>query len=276
MPQQAVCLASEVNILTDTSQAARMPTLVGRDIDTKLLNAVQAEFLGTLLLQLIGAASGSAVGVGLTYAVLVYATKNVSGGHLNPALTLAATVSGHMHWAKGLTYIVAQIAGALVGALLEALMIPGLHLGHNAYRAPGCFYPGHVNAWQIMLWEGVLTFAFVYIAYAVMITKPGHGNAGPLAMGLAIWALTEAGGKYTGAAINPARLIAPAIVFFCTPQKAFWFYLIGEIIGAMIAAIVATGTFGAEAATPFDDGTPSFLEEAGRDPLLGSESAERV
>lgn len=64
-----------------------------------------------------------------------------------------------------------------------------------------------------------------------------------------------AGGKYTGAAINPARLIAPAIVFFCTPQKAFWFYLIGEIVGAMIAAIVATGTFGAETATPFDDGS---------------------
>lgn len=64
-----------------------------------------------------------------------------------------------------------------------------------------------------------------------------------------------AGGKYTGAAINPARLIAPAIVFLCTPQKAFWFYLIGEIVGAMIAAIVATGTFGAEAATPFDDGS---------------------
>jgi hypothetical protein len=94
-------------------------------------------------------------------------------------------------------------------------------------------------------------------------------------MGLAVWALTEAGGKYTGAAINPARLIAPAIVFFCTPQKAFWFYLIGELLGAILAAVVATGTFGAAAAAPHD-GTSSFLEEAGRDPLLGSEGTERV
>lgn len=62
-----------------------------------------------------------------------------------------------------------------------------------------------------------------------------------------------AGGKYTGAAINPARLIAPALVFFCTPQRAFWLYLVGQLAGAALGGVVATGTFGAAAAAPNDD-----------------------
>jgi MIP family channel proteins len=257
-----------------------MPTLVPRDIDSKFWNALQAEFLGTLLLQVIAASTGSALGVGLTYAVLVYATRHVSGGHLNPALTLATALSGHMHWMKATAYILAQVAGAVVGALLETLLIPGLHLGKNPFRAPGCFYPGHVNGWQIVLWEALLTFAFVYVAYACNITEPGHGNAGPLAVGLAVWALTEAGGKYTGAAINPARLIAPALVFFCTPQRAFWLYLLGQLLGALLGGVVSTGTFGAAAAAPNDDMVPAFLAEEAdnRDPLLGPDRVvvERV
>ena len=62
-----------------------------------------------------------------------------------------------------------------------------------------------------------------------------------------------AGGKYTGAAINPARLIAPALVFFCTPQRAFWLYLLGQLLGALLGGVVSTGTFGAAAAAPNDD-----------------------
>jgi aquaporin TIP len=255
-----------------------MPTLVPRDIDSKFWNALQAEFLGTLLLQVIAASTGSALGVGLTYAVLVYATRHVSGGHLNPALTLATGLTGHMHWIKALSYIFAQIAGAVVGALLETLLIPGLHLGKNPFRAPGCFYPGHINGWQIVLWEALLTFAFVYIAYACLIAEPGHGNTGPLAVGLAVWALTEAGGKYTGGAINPARLIAPAVVFFCTPMRAFWLYLLGQLVGALLGGTVATAALDAAAAgAPADDTVPAFLaDEGNREALLGPTAAERV
>lgn len=251
------------------------PTLVPRDWDAKFRNAVSAEFLGTLLLQVISATTGSALGAGLTYAILVYATKHVSGGHLNPALTLGTVVTGHMDWVKGLAYIISQVLGAIVGALLEAALIPGLHLGHNVFRAPVCFFPGHINSWQLLLWEAILTFAFVYVAYATAVMEPGHGNISPLAMGLAIWVLTEAGGKYTGAALNPARLIAAALVFLCTPQKAFWFYLLGEILGAVAGATVAAAQF-ADLAPSGNNAPPSFLEE-GHEPLLGSEGApERV
>lgn len=253
-----------------------MPSLVPRDLDAKFANALQAEFLGTLLLQVISSTTGSALGYGLTYAVLVYATKHVSGGHLNPALTLGSAVTMHMDWIKALSYILAQIAGAIVGALLEALLIPGLHVGKNAFRAPGCFYPGHISSWQLLLWEALLTFAFVYIAYAVQVTQPGHGNVSPLAMGLAIWALGEAGGKYTGAALNPARVIASALVFLCTPQKAFWFYLIGEVLGGVLGALIATVHY--SGLDTRGNGERPFLDpETGREPLLGAEGGpERV
>mmetsp|Transcript_19068 Transcript_19068/g.57612 ORF Transcript_19068/g.57612 Transcript_19068/m.57612 type:complete len:260 (+) Transcript_19068:165-944(+) len=247
-----------------------MPTIIPRDIDRRYADALTAEFVGTLLLQFLASISGSSLGYGLSYAVLLYATKHVSGGHLNPALTVATAISHHLHWIKATGYIIAQIAGAIVGALLEALLVPGLHVGHNAFRAPGCFYPGTVSNIELFGWELVLTAVLVYVAFASHFTEPGHRSLSPLALGLTVWVLGEAGGLYTGAAVNPARVIAAAVVFLCTPQKKFWLYLLGEILGAAIAAAFAAGHFGHGAAN--SDQELPFLDEATRgagEPLLG-------
>ena len=93
----------------------------GGDIEQshkRLYAALAAEFLGMVLFALYGGEardSAAAYGNGLALAVLVYATANVSGGHLNPAVTLATIISGHMRWRRGLLYMAAQFLGGVVG-----------------------------------------------------------------------------------------------------------------------------------------------------------------
>lgn len=237
-----------------------MPTLIPRDIDKRFGDALKAEFLGTLLLQFLASLSGTSLGYGLAYTVMLYATKQVSGGHLNPALAVATAVTGHLHWVKAFGYITAQITGAILGSLLEAVLVPGLKVGHNAFRAPGCFFPGNVNGIELFGWEFILTAILVYVAYASHFTSPGHRSLSPLALGLTVWVAGEAGGVYSGAAMNPARVIGSSVVFLCTPQKKFWLFLLGEIVGSIIAAAFSAGHFG----TGLDTSTnrlPSFMEE---------------
>lgn len=256
-----------------------MPPLIPRDIDRRFADALKAEFLGTLLLQFLASLSGTSLGYGLAYTVMLYATKQTSGGHLNPALTIATVITGHVHWIKGLGYIITQITGAIVGTFLEALLVPGLRAGHNTFRAPGCFYPSGVNGLQLFGWELVLTALLVYVAYASHFTSPGHRSLSPLALGLTIWVAGEAGGTFTGAAMNPARVIASSIVFLCTPQKNFWLYMAGEFVGAITAAAFALGQFGI--GLPNATGRselPPFLEEAigTNEPLLAASRQEAI
>jgi hypothetical protein len=104
----------------------------------KLYAALAAEFLGMMLFALYGGEardSAAAYGNGLALAVLVYATANVSGGHLNPAVTLATIISGHMRWRRGLLYMAAQFLGGIVGACPAAVPAALLMLGFR-YQHP--------------------------------------------------------------------------------------------------------------------------------------------
>jgi len=224
--------------------------------------------------------SGTSLGYGISYTVMLYATKQVSGGHLNPALTIATVVTGHLHWLKATGYIITQITGAIVGTFLEAALVPGLRAGHNSFRAPGCFFPASVNGLQLFGWELLLTAILVYVAYASHFTSPGHRSLSPLALGLTVWVAGEAGGVYTGAAMNPARVIGSSVVFLCTPQKKFWLYMAGEFVGAIVAAAFAIGHFGSGAENFSGRHTelPPFLEEATltNEPLLAASRQEEI
>lgn len=247
-----------------------MPPLVPRDIDARVVKALQAEFIGTLLFQLLASLSGTSWGNGLSLAILIYATQASSGGHLNPAFSIAMAVSGHMHWMKALLYVLAQILGAVVGALLEVALMPGLQwawFGHNKVVAPGCVYPGAgVNHWEVFGWELILTFVLVYVIYAVAVAEPGHGNVGPLVIGLTVWVGTEAGARFSGAGMNPARVIGPAFIFLCTSQRSLWFILAGEILGGMLAAGMFAGSHGIGSSY-----MGGYQAVSGReDPLLGT------
>ncbi|EFN53106.1 hypothetical protein CHLNCDRAFT_26177, partial [Chlorella variabilis] len=207
-----------------------------------------AEFLGMLLFALYGGEardSAAAYGNGLALAVLVYATANVSGGHLNPAVTLGTIISGHMGWRRGLLYMAAQFLGGIVGVLFQVALIPEASVAMGN-EGPGCFthLGGHyIRVDQLFGWELLMTLLLVSVVYAVAISKPGHGNIGPLAVGYTLFASAFIGGPLTGAALNPARVLGPALIYNCYWNTAF-VYIIAQYLGGAVAALLALVLYG--------------------------------
>eukprot|EP00891_Asterochloris_glomerata_P004183 jgi/Astpho2/4183/e_gw1.00064.59.1_t len=188
--------------------------------------------------------SVAAYGNGITLAILVYCTANVSGGHLNPAVTFATCLTGHTSWGKGLLYAIAQVLGGVFGALFESALLPHVHVGSG--DGPGCFthLKGvYINKGQLFWWEALMTFVLVSVVFAVAVTKPGHGNVGPLIVGFSLFASAFIGGQFTGAALNPARVLGPAMVFHCYWDTAF-IYVFGELFGGLIAAAMVLPLYG--------------------------------
>jgi len=215
-------------------------------IDNATALALQAEFLGTLLFVFAAANVSSALAVGISYAVLSYATSPLSGGHLNPIVTLAQALSGHAHFATAGLYIVAQVLGGIAGSLLEGLLMPGVHIGHNKHVVPsGCFAVHDVGVIRLIVIEFVFSFLFLMVIYSCAVASPNNRfvPVAPLAAGLALYVAIEASGSVTGSPLNPARLIGPAIVFFCN-WRHFWAWLAGEVLAAIAAAAYAAGSYG--------------------------------
>ncbi|KAI8474889.1 MAG: aquaporin-like protein [Monoraphidium minutum] len=207
----------------------------------KLAAAAAAEFLGTMLFALVGAAAPyrkAAVANGLALAVLVYATANVSGGHLNPAVTAATLATGHVSAARALLYVCAQIAGSMVASALHLLLIP------KAVNV-GCFAPGSgVSLWQAFGWELLMTATLVAVIYAVAV---GDKNvAAPAAIGITLVACATTALDYSGASLNPARVIGPAVVFGCGAGawKVVAVYVAAQLAGGLSAALFSWPLYG--------------------------------
>ncbi|KAL4855858.1 putative aquaporin TIP3-2 [Chlorella vulgaris] len=214
----------------------------------RLYAALAAEFVGMLLFALYGGEardSAAAYGNGLALAVLVFATANISGGHLNPAVTAGTIISGHMAWRRGLLYMAAQFLGGIIGVLFQVALIPEAHV-RMGNEGPGCFtHLGgkFIKLDQLFGWELVMTFLLVSVVFAVAVTKPGHGNIGPLAVGYTLFASAFIGGPLTGAALNPARVFGPALVYGCYWHSAP-IYMLAQYCGGAIAALIAMLLYG--------------------------------
>jgi aquaporin TIP len=206
--------------------------------------ALWMEFLGLMLFSLFGNSvtpEFAPAGNGLILAVLIYITANVSGGHLNPAVTFATMITGHISLLKGFLYWIAQISGGIVGTLLTVGLAPGLSVGTTAVA---CFVPGTgVSKGQAFGWEFFSTFLLVASVYAVAIGKPSFGNVGPLVIGLSLWGAANCAGGFTGAALNPARALGPFAVFHCYGGK-IWVYILGEMAGGACAGLLSWPLYG--------------------------------
>lgn len=207
-----------------------------------------AEFFGTMLFQMFGGSAPAKdttapAANGFALVALIYAFANVSGGHLNPAVSFALMCTGHMKWWKSLMYMCAQILGSIFGALIYTSLIPSLRIGSGA-GSPGCFAPGNgTTAGGVFGWETMMTFLLVMTVYAAAVAKPGHGNTAPLAIGLSLYAAAISGGQYTGASLNPARTIGPAAVFQCNGGISV-LYVFSEFFGAACAAGLSIFLYG--------------------------------
>ena len=215
-------------------------------MNSTLVRPVTAELVGTALFVFVGAASvvttaatpasaGLVVALthGIALAVAVTATMRISGGHLNPAVTLGLFAIRKVDGRTAAAYIAAQ----LVGAVLAAALIKGLFPA-GAARAANLgtpFLAVQVTLVQGILIEALFTF-FLMTAVLGTAVSPEAPKVGGFGIGLALTASALAAGSLTGAALNPARAFGPALVALeFHAQVVYW---IGPIIGAVLAALL--------------------------------------
>jgi aquaporin Z len=207
-----------------------------------------AELIGTFTLVLIGAgagtqaAAGGLVGVafahGLALMVIVYAWGSISGAHVNPAVTLGVLASGRMSVPKAVSYWVAQFLGAIAAAyLLQWFVGVDSALGATV----GSLTPGQLGAGEsasalkVIVLEGVLTFFLVIAVFASGI-HGRNGNMAGIAIGLVLTMDILAGGPLTGASMNPARTLGPAVA--TGDLNYVWMYFVGPLAGGVAAALL--------------------------------------
>jgi aquaporin Z len=203
-----------------------------------------AEFIGTLILVLFGCGAavlgGAAVGqlgialsFGFAIVALAYGLGPISGGHVNPAVSLGVFLAGRMSAGEMLLYWAAQFAGALAGAAILA-GISGGHeqLGQNGW-GPG--YGGEFGLAAAAGFEVAMTALFV----AVILGSTGPGAAvgfAGLAIGLTLAAIHIVGIRVTGVSVNPARSFGPAVLVGGQALSQLWLFIVAPALGAVIGA----------------------------------------
>ncbi|GIK77871.1 MAG: hypothetical protein BroJett022_15610 [Actinomycetes bacterium] len=170
-------------------------------------------------------AVGVALVFGLIIMVMVYATGHLSGAHINPAVTVAFTLTRHFPARDALAYIAAQLIGAVCGALLLA----AIWTSHPA--SLGATVPS-VSVGSALAYEIVLTAFLMFVIMAVATDTRAVGAAAAIAIGATVGLDALFGGPITGASMNPARSFGPALV--AGEWTDFWLYVVGPIAGAAL------------------------------------------
>ena len=217
-----------------------------------------AECIGTCVLVVLGcgtamlvgcdAASGSgylltALAFGLTIVGMAYCVGNISGCHINPAVSLGVLLSGGMDKGDFLGYVVSQCIGALIGSGLLAVIFGtgGVVDKTGGYGSNGLSGVGG-NAVAGLLVEITLTFIFVLTILGVTSKKANHGSFGGLVIGFTLTLVHILGIGLTGTSVNPARSFGPAVFAAISgntaPLAALWVFIVGPLVGAALAAIV--------------------------------------
>lgn len=214
------------------------------------LKAALAEFISTLIFVFAGEGSGiafnkltdngSTTPSGLVAAALAHAfalfvavsvSANISGGHVNPAVTFGAFVGGNITLLRGILYWIAQLLGSTVACLLLKFVTNGMTISAFSLSKG-------VNVWDAFVFEIVMTFGLVYTVYATAI-DPKRGSLGiiaPIAIGFIVGANILAGGAFDGGSMNPAVSFGPALVSW--NWENHWVYWAGPLIGGGIAGLV--------------------------------------
>ena len=209
-----------------------------------------SEFIGTLVLVFMGCGSAVFLGCepngghlavalafGLSIVAMAYVIGNVSGCHINPAVSLAMLLRKKLNLADFCGYVIAQILGAIAAAgLLEIL----LAFGAKDQLAGGLGTNGVANAGGIggaLLVEIILTFIFIFVIIGVTSDDSKSSVAG-IIIGLTLTFVHIVGIPLTGTSVNPARSIGPAIFVGGTALADVWVFIVGPLVGAALAVVV--------------------------------------
>jgi MIP family channel proteins len=210
-----------------------------------------AEALGTFMLCFIGAGAivsdaafdgigllAIAVAHGLALSIAVSATMNVSGGHINPAVTVVMLATGRISGGNAAAYVVSQLVGATLAGLAVSMIFNGVPGGAAAVASTGLGTPApgaDVSVMSALLTEIVLTALLVFAVFGTAVDSRAP-KIGGFGIGLMIAANILMGGPISGASMNPARTFGPALVGGV--WNAHWVYWVGPIVGALIAGLL--------------------------------------
>lgn len=218
-------------------------TLHGGCMNDQLMKASLAELIGTFTLVFVGgfavaSAQGvvaAALGHGLILVGIIFVWGHMSGAHVNPAVTASLLVGGKIDLMKAVYYWVAQFAGAIIAAVVLNIIVPGAAAGGQTIGSLTTSAP-----WAATLFEAVMTFLLVSAVYQAAVYGKA-GNVAALAIGLTLAGCILAGGTYTGASLNPARTLGPALVAgdlsYAVP------YLVGIFGGGIVGGLVQSRVF---------------------------------
>jgi MIP family channel proteins len=211
---------------------------------TPFIQKLTAEFIGTFALVFVGCGAivvasgyepalghgGVCAAFGLVIMVMINATGHISGAHFNPAVTFAFAVAGRFRWKEVPGYWMAQVGGAVLAATLLQLV-----LGDNA--SLGATIPREdLLWWKALLIETIFTFFLMFVIISVATDSRAVGPLAGLAIGGTVALAALVAGPLTGASMNPARSLGPALV--SGTWTDFWLYLVGPFGGATLGALI--------------------------------------
>ncbi|WP_206952634.1 aquaporin Z [Trinickia acidisoli] len=221
-----------------------------------------AEFVGTFWLVFGGCGSalvaanfhapdGSSLGIGLlgvalafglTVLTMIYAIGPISGGHMNPAVTIGLTVAGRFPARHIAPYVVAQVIGAIAAVFILSLILAGKAgfdpaTSRFAANGFGPFSPGGYSAQAAFICEAVMTAFFVFVILGATDKRAPAGFA-PIAIGLCLTLIHLVSIPVTNTSVNPARSTGPALFAGQTAIDQLWLFWAAPIVGAVLAGVI--------------------------------------
>lgn len=204
-----------------------------------------AEFIGTFVLVFFACGTAvvvscstenlpgylmTALAFGLVIVAMAYSVGNVSGCHINPAVSIAMLISKKLSFKDFIGYVVAQFAGALVGAALLMVFV-----GKESGLGTNGLFDGNIGL--SLLIEVILTFVFVFTILGVT-SKTENGAVSGVVIGLTLTLVHILGIYFTGTSVNPARSFGPALLVGGEALKNVWVFIVAPLVGGALAAIV--------------------------------------
>jgi len=230
-------------------------------METKLSTKFVAELIGTFGLVLFGCGAAAVAGAntiaglsglgllgislafGISVVVFAYAIGGISGCHINPAVTVGVLVAGKISAKDAVVYIIAQMIGALLGAVVLKTILGGQLAGFTpgewAFGSNGWGkgYQNEYGTGAAFLTEAVLTFLFLFVILATT-SKVGNGTMAGLAIGFTLVLIHLVAIPITGTSVNPARSFGPALLAGGQALSQLWLFVVAPIVGAVVAAVV--------------------------------------
>ena len=202
-----------------------------------------AECIGTAVLVLFGCGtaiiSGDiltiALAFGLSIVAVAYAIGDISGAHVNPAVSFAMWIRGKLSGKDFICYTIAQVIGAFIGSLLLWAIVAFTGTD-KAVSGLGANSTSNLGIWGSMLVEVILTFIFIYTILGVTSSKE-KGNLAGIIIGLTLAFVHILGIKLTGTSVNPARSLAPAVILGGEALSQVWVFILAPFVGSALATL---------------------------------------